>query len=502
MTARPFGHSGAGTFRWPHGVSIVAFGLGAGLATSFTLSEWEFTLVGFAKLLSLSALCTALWIGTGLTTMTSPAARWTGRLCWIGLAGFYALWGYLALSFGVLLAWTVPAWAFAAVALLGAMSMSTVAHRPGGLHVPVALPLGVWIAIVLGGWLREEPLLRCDDRLGLRPPVVLLIPNPQLAGCSAGATTRSGRFPRTTWETPDGGRLIFTTQGSPAGSGIDGAVCAASLDGSGGLQCVGEPQNKSQGLIDLPEYDRLLVMQWGIETPTGSRGAVIMALPRQGPLRVLSRHWFDDLMADGFYEPRNHTLYMISDRLNGIHRARVPGLERLPTLDVDLPTVGELRYDRELGEGVACGAGIGAAVHGDPWSARKFRDAATSPIDKLSISWGCDWDPVSRKVYSTVPNLGLLDRIDYDSGRVEKRWFVGFGMRSVAYDRARRRVYFTDFLRGEVLAFDETTERIVDRWFVGRFSRWVTLTRDGRALLATGNLGIVRIPLDAPDSLH
>jgi len=48
-----------------------------------------------------------------------------------------------------------------------------------------------------------------------------------------------------------------------------------------------------------------------------------------------------------------------------------------------------------------------------------------------------------------------------------------------------------------VLAFDERSERIVDRWFVGRFSRWVMLTRDGNALLATGNLGIVRTPLDS-----
>jgi hypothetical protein len=69
-------------------------------------------------------------------------------------------------------------------------------------------------------------------------------------------------------------------------------------------------------------------------------------------------------------------------------------------------------------------------------------------------------------------------------------------MRSVAYDRARRRVYFTDFLRGNVVALDEPSGGIVGRWFVGRFSRWVQLTHDGRALLATSNLGIIRISLD------
>jgi hypothetical protein len=224
---------------------------------------------------------------------------------------------------------------------------------------------------------------------------------------------------------------------------------------------------------------------------------VILEVPREGPFELLAEHWFDnEMMAEGFYEPRNSTLYMFSDEMNGIHRVRLPSFERLPTLNVDLPTPGELRYDRQRGEGVACGDRIGDAIRGDPFSVRPFGDADASILDRLSVSWGCDWDPIERKVYSTVPNLGLLDRIDYDTGRVEKRWFVGLGMRSVAYDRARRRVYFANFLRGEVLAFDEQSERVINRWFVGRFSRWVRLTHDGRALLATGNLGVVRIPLD------
>jgi hypothetical protein len=71
-----------------------------------------------------------------------------------------------------------------------------------------------------------------------------------------------------------------------------------------------------------------------------------------------------------------------------------------------------------------------------------------------------------------VPNLGCSTASTYETGRVERRWFVGLGRRSVAYDRARRRVYFTDFLRGEILAFDERSEQITDRWFVGHFSRW------------------------------
>jgi hypothetical protein len=47
-----------------------------------------------------------------------------------------------------------------------------------------------------------------------------------------------------------------------------------------------------------------------------------------------------------------------------------------------------------------------------------------------------------------------------------------------------------------VVAFDERSERVVHRWFVGRFPRWVQPTHDGQALLATSNLGIVRISPD------
>jgi hypothetical protein len=235
-------------------------------------------------------------------------------------------------------------------------------------------------------------------------------------------------------------------------------------------------------------------MQWGVPTPSGSRGAVVFELPRGSSLAILGEHWFDRPLGDGFYEPRNATLYMFSDEMDAIYRTILPEFAPAPPIPIEFAP-GEIRYDPRLGEGVACGGGIGAAVRGDPFAFRYFREANSSPIEKLSMTWGCDWDPPSRTVYATIPNLGLLDRIDYDSGRVEQRWYVGPGLRSVAYDAQRRRVYLGDFLRGYVLAWDEASERVVDRWFVGRFNRWVRLTRDGRALLATGNLGIARIPL-------
>jgi hypothetical protein len=362
----------------------------------------------------------------------------------------------------------------------------------------LALPLGAWIAVVLSGWPREENLVRCDDFLALQPPVQLVVPTDgRLASCQPGEVRPSGRFPRTFWEPPAGGRIIFTTQGTPVAGGLAGSICEARLDGAVASICVGPPRGKSQGIIDLPEQRRLLVMQWGMPTPTARIGGVVFELSRDQPLQVLATHWFDEQIGDGFYEPRDSTLYMFSDRMNGVHRAVLPSFESLPTIPIEFFTPGTLYYDPVAGEGVACASPLGVALRGAPFAARYFVNAKSSVLDKVSMSWGCDWDPAARKVYAAIPNLGLLDRIDYDSGRVDERWFVGFGRRSVAYDATRRRVYLTDFLRGNVMALDEASGRVVGRWFVGRFSRQVRLTRDGRALLASSNLGIVRIPLDA-----
>ena len=468
------------------------FAIGSTMAMSFLHSSYEWSGVGLV-----AALCSLCWIGSALHAGGSQAQRWIGRACWLFLIGCYALWAYLAVAFGVLLTWTVPGWMALSIAAIAVAAAATATRRRNRLHVPLVLPLGLWIAAVLAGWLREEVRVRCDDYFALQPPVQLVIATPpDLSSCRPGEVRMNGRFPRTIWQAPDGQRVVFTTQGLDTTGGLDGSVCEARLDGGSAPRCVGPPYNKSQGLIDLPERGRLLVVQWGIETPAGSLGSAIFELPRDEPISIVAEHWFDEMLAEGFYEPRNSTLYLFSDRMNGIHRIKLPSFERVPTLPSDLSIPGELRYNRETGEGVLCGHGIGAAIRGDPFTVRRFVDESSSPVDWFTESWGCDWDEAARKVYSTVPNLGLLDRIDYNTGRVEKRWFVGLGARSVAYDLGRRRVYMTDFLRGEVIAFDERSERVVERWFVGRFSRWVRLTHDGRALLATGNLGIVRISLD------
>lgn len=468
------------------------FALGAWLAMTFLYSSEDGRVVAAVAL-----ACTLTWIGSALRMATTQLPRWVGRACTLAVVGCHIFWAYLAVAFGLLLGWTISGQVVLLVILASAAAVGTLHRRRDQLHVPLVLPLGIWIAASLSGWQREENLLRCDDYLALRPPVQLVVPSdPRHATCRPEEVRPSGRFPRTIWEAPDGKRLVFTTSGRAEPGGLDGGVCEAVLGSGVAPRCVGSVHNKSQGLTEWRERDRLLAFQWGITTPWGTQGAVVYEFPLAGPLSILSEHWFDESVAEGFYEPRNSTLYMFSDAMNGIHRVSLPDFKPQPKIPIEGLTPGELRYDVGLGEGVLCASKIGVAVRGEPFSVRQFAEDGGSPIDAVGVSWGCDWDPKTRKVYSTIPNLGLLERIDYDSGQVEKRWFVGPGMRSVAYDPVRQRIYFTDFLRGYVLAFDEQSERIVDRWFVGRFSRWVRLTRDGHALLATGNLGIVSIPLD------
>lgn len=472
-------------------VNALLFTAGAALALSFLASSLSWTAVAAA-----AAVCTLAWWGFH-RRVSGGFGIASKYVCGTFLIGCYLLWIYLAVAFGSMLAWTVPPWAMVVIAMLAAAVVGTTVVRRSALRVPPVLPLGLWIALLLSGWLREDELLRCDDYLALRPPVELVVPtDPRIASCKPGEIRRSGRFPRTIWQAPEEGRIVFTTQGAEQLGGLDGAVCEAFLGSESEPWCVGTPSGKSQAVIDLSDEGRLLVLQWGIPIPSGVIGGVVLDLSIRGELSLLAEHWYEDKFGEGFYEPRNRTMYLFSDDMDGVHPVRLPEFERLARIPIAWFLPGETRYDPVAGEGVACGGQAGAAIRGAPFELRRFADSSPAWIDKLALSWGCDWDAATRKVYATVPNLGTLNRIDYQGGQTERRWWIGFGMRSVAYDRVRRRVYFTDFLRGEVLAFDERAEKIVARWFVGRFSRWVRLTRDGNALLATGNMGVVRIRLE------
>ena len=62
-------------------------------------------------------------------------------------------------------------------------------------------------------------------------------------------------------------------------------------------------------------------------------------------------------------------------------------------------------------------------------------------------------------------------------------------------DRVRRRLYVANFQRGDVTAVDVDTGAQQARWFVGRFPRDLRMARDGKVLLVTSTIGLLRIRL-------
>jgi hypothetical protein len=163
-------------------------------------------------------------------------------------------------------------------------------------------------------------------------------------------------------------------------------------------------------------------------------------------------------------------------------------------------------YDQGRHQGVAC-AGFGpmhriggqayaaAAFDGEPFSCRPGAPSSRYPSSWLALTWGCDWDPTTRRVYAAVASLGPVEEIDYDTGAMLRRFPMGLGIRSLAFDARRKRFYAGFFLSGDIVAVDIESGARVAHWSAGRFMRYVTLSRDERSLLVTSNLGSVRIPL-------
>jgi hypothetical protein len=161
----------------------------------------------------------------------------------------------------------------------------------------------------------------------------------------------------------------------------------------------------------------------------------------------------------------------------------------------------ETRFDATTREGVFCtGAlhppGLRAAAlafKGWPPRPRPIGPASLWKPWQLVLTWGCDWDPKTRRVYVSAANLGTLQVYDYDSGAMIEQRFTGFGMRAVLFSEGD--LYIANFLGGEVLEMDATSGQILRRWFAGRFVRNLSLTRDRTALWTTSNLGVLRIAL-------
>lgn len=486
-------------------VGIALYFVGATLGFVFLSSAFSAALVAFA-----ATTCTAAYAARERARAPARSARVVGVVAWVIVALAYALWGYLAIAWGSVLLWSVRWWGWAVIALSLVGAGVTARRAWDGPRVPLALPLGAFVALLLWGWRTEEILVRCDDYLALAERAGTSLRSPtsvRLARCTPGEEVPIGRFPRVIWESPDAARLVITTQAAGAGRTMDGdrfhgAICEVRSESE--PACIGG--GRAQGLAESFDLARIFIASWGDRTEPGVRG-VVHAIPLDGPLESVASVTSARSTCELFYDQDADRVYGFSDEGFEVLPFEGSTLAPRPIIDGTFWPPGAIRYDATRGEGVLCTAGtallridgspyVAIAVRGSPFSMRPL--GGDGPLALGALTWGCDWDPETREVWVAVPNLGLLATIDYDTGAVLATHAVGFGLRSVTLDRSRRRLYVTDFLGGYVLAFDADTADEVDRWFVGRFPRTTTLSRSGASLYVGTNLGVVEIDLGTP----
>ncbi len=480
---------------------VASFGLGSALCLS-----WLQSIAGYAAVLG-AGLSLAL-IYWGASSARMQARHVLAGVVLIAHLGFL----YVALAFGTLLIWAVPVWVHVLCASLLLISLAGALRSLRPPRLPLCLPLGIWTAAALACWLREDGRIRCDDYLSVLqdPSIRIAIPTSSaLARCAPGDVLITGRYPRRIWQPSGSSDIVFTTQPGvlrflPTGTSVpeelSGSVCFGSLDGSRRPECTGN--GKAQGMAESERHDRLFVGGWG-RFENGARGA-LYAFERKPPLRLIAEHYFREQTGELYYDEKSDMLGMLSDEGEVVIPVNAATLT--PEAPVPAPVIpGETRYDQALGEGVFCfaagplkplnGRGYAAvAFRGAPFAARPLAPSTRYPSSWLALTWGCDWDGQARRVYVALSNLGLLLTIDYDTGDVLERRWVGLGVRSVAYDHERRRLYLANFLRGRVTEWDVRTARELRSWFVGRFVRYVVV-RKPSSLLVSSNLGILEIRL-------
>lgn len=432
-----------------------------------------------------------------------------GRVARVIIVPLHLLWIGQAAALVIMLGWSVPTWLYGVIVALALVAVADAFRSGDRLRVPIALPLGVATAVLLAGWSREDGLVRCDDYLRVQAsPVRIVVPStPALTGCTAGRVLGVGRYPRRLWEPPIGNHLLVTTQGgrnsdaTPLPSGwFTGAFCDVDVGTDAAPVCFGE--GKGQGIAESRLRNRLYVVGFGFHE------GWVYQLPIDGPLRPTLEARVPATTATLYVDDEHDVIGLFTDHGDQVYRLRASDLAPLDPVEGPF-AADQVHYDPQRHEGILCfGAGPARTIDGEGFSAVAFRGAPFTyrplapssryPSSWMAATWGCDWDPETRRAYVAVATLGLLEEIDYDSGRIIRRVFTGFGIRSVAFDRVRRRIYAARFLSGDVIAIDADSGAVVDRWFVGRFVRYVTLARDKRAVLVTSILGVLRIPLPEP----
>ena len=486
-----------------HALTLSLFLIGAALASS-----WALPIVGW-----LSVVLVAIALTTLVVISLDPRSFAWLRLCAFTLLVIaHLFWVGLMIVLSSVLAWSVPVWiwVFCALSVIGAVGSAALRST---IRVPLVLPVGIAIATLVGGWMREDGVIRCDDYLRVRASgsAVVVPSTPEVEHCVSGDSMMVERYPRQFWESPRGDGFLVTTQrgdhdlsptgprGRMAGVWFSGAVCRVNVERGAPPQCLGD--GKSDAIAESPLWDRLYA------TVHDAKKTTIYVLPRDGSIRPVAEVELPVKAGVLYFDDQENIIGLCEDDALQVYHLDAHDLKSLGSAPAPF-TTNQVRYDQRSHEGIACAAmgpfrRIGGqafaavAYRGNPFSYRPLASSAEYPSSWLAATWGCDWDPMARRAYVAVASLGLLETIDYDSGRILKRSFIGPGVRSVLFDPRRGLIYAGFFLSGDVIAIDEHSGAVIDRWFAGRFLRQLAFSRDQTSLLVTSILGIVRLPLRA-----
>lgn len=428
--------------------------------------------------------------------------RWAARVPYTLVALFMV---YQAVSFGYLLAWSVPLWVKALTAVVALAAVATSVDSSERPRVPVILALGVWIVACLIGWNREMHTLRCEDHLRAvaQPGVVVLAPSAaRQVQCRSDERISIRYHPRKIWPSPLGeGRYLLATDGHGSGNmeAFRGALCELRTDPEPSVTCGLDDSGYTYGVAFGPDPSEIFV--------AGASG--LLRVRAEPPFEVLAQvQPPDHIPVNLLHDPRTDQLTVFFDEIDIAERRRATDLSSVAVRPLTLAPE-EIRFDPERREGLYCFASTPLfPIDGEGYLARAFGDdpletRALGSSDEvrwtsLAFSDGCDLDFERRRAYVGVGTLGLVSVIDYDSGAVLASHWAGFGVRPVLLAPDRGRLYLGNYLSGEVREVELEGFRVTRRWFAGRFIRHLHVDAD--ELFVTSTLGVVRIDLSVPEA--
>lgn len=487
MSDAPKFESPSEALRWPTVVSRVLFTIGILLSISFLLTSEMVLVIVIVIALSIAAHL-AVWRPPRELPRPLKIAAWVWLIVLAGALG------YATLCFGLVLWWAIhPALATAAVLALG-LALATAIRPWKGVRVSLSLGAGLCIVGCLLGWSTEHQQIRCDDFAALtrQQDVTIAAPSVDLvAACADGGVVSLGRFPRKVGESPSGERLFVTTDRVAAplpSDSFDGAACNISLT-SGAVSCV--LSGSSHGFAPAVDRGRIYVSNHDQIGEIVALDEETLAIEARAEVRQAANAWYD--------AEAGEVGVFTDDRDAFVHDAA--DLTRLADHSAEAQP-DRLYYDSASDEGLLCFAsGPIRSLDGEGFMALAFatspfreRALGSSLLSRLSFSWGCGWDPITRRVYAGVTTLGLLVELDYDTGEIVGYTWVGPGTRPIQVDRERGLIYVGYFIDGRIVAL-RMDGSVAHRWFAGRFVRDIQMARDGQRLWVTSNMGVVEIRL-------